>query len=178
MELTHTAYVVLGMLRHEPRSGYEIKTVVDKSTRFFWAASYGQIYPELKRLAEAGLIDGRDEASGGRKRTVYTLTEAGRVELADWLARGAEVLEYRDEGLLKLFFAGIDPEAAAAILEAKQRLHEEKLAALRTVETATLQIKEAGDPFPDLVLRYGIESTEWMVAWCERVRAELEKGGS
>jgi DNA-binding PadR family transcriptional regulator len=51
MELTHTAYVVLGMLRHEPRSGYEIKTVVDKSTRFFWAASYGQIYPELKRLA-------------------------------------------------------------------------------------------------------------------------------
>jgi len=178
MELSHTAYVVLGMLRHGPRSGYEIKAVVDKSTRFFWAASYGQIYPELKRLADAGLIEGRGEASGGRKRTVYTLTDAGRAKLADWLSRGAEVLEYRDEGLLKLFFAAADPDAALAILEAKQRLHEEKLAALRTVEAATLEIKAAGDPFPDLVLRYGIESTEWMVAWCKRARAELEKGAS
>ena len=57
--LSPTAYVILGLVRNEPRSGYEIKAVVDKTTRFFWAASYGQIYPELKRLAEAGLIDRR-----------------------------------------------------------------------------------------------------------------------
>ncbi len=58
MELSPTAYVILGMVSREPRSGYEIKAVVDNTTRFFWAASYGQIYPELKRLSAAGLIEG------------------------------------------------------------------------------------------------------------------------
>ena len=54
MELSKTAYVILGMLRLGKRTGYEIKSRVDVSTRFFWAASYGQIYPELKRLEDAG----------------------------------------------------------------------------------------------------------------------------
>ena len=38
-QLSPTAYVILGMVRKEPRSGYEIKALVDNSTRFFWAAS-------------------------------------------------------------------------------------------------------------------------------------------
>jgi PadR family transcriptional regulator AphA len=71
MDLSPTAYVILGMVSGEPRSGYEIKALVDESTRFFWAASYGQIYPELKRLAEEGLVEGTDAPRGGRKRTVY-----------------------------------------------------------------------------------------------------------
>ncbi len=175
MNLNPTAYVVLGMLRHGPRTGYEIKAVVDHSTRFFWAASYGQIYPELRRLEQAALVEGRSEPRGGRRRTVYSLTEAGRAELKTWLERGVEVLEYRDEGLLKLFFATVDPGRAADILAAKQRLHEEKIAALRAVEAKTLSTKAEGDPFPNLVLRFGIESSEWMVAWCERARADLER---
>ena len=55
MELGHTSYVILGMLRKGAKSGYEIKAKADISTRFFWAISYGQIYPELKRLERAGL---------------------------------------------------------------------------------------------------------------------------
>jgi DNA-binding PadR family transcriptional regulator len=173
MELNATAYVVLGMLRHEPRSGYEIKRVVDNSTRYFWAASYGQIYPELRRLEELGLVEGRAEPRGARKRTVYTLTDAGREELGRWLGDEVQVLEFRDEGLLKLFFATVDPERAEQIIAAKQHLHEEKLAALRRVEPRTLATAAAGDPFPNLVLRYGVESSEWMIDWCERARAEL-----
>src|ERR687890_2796951 len=96
-QLSATAYVILGFVRNEPRSGYEIKAVVDNSTRFFWAASYGQIYPELRRLQEAGLIEGRAEPRGGRRRSVYTLTDAGRDELRRWLAPGVDVFETRDE---------------------------------------------------------------------------------
>ena len=53
------------------QTGYDIKQFVDKSTRHFWAASYGQIYPELRRLEEQGLIEGQSEPTGGRARTVY-----------------------------------------------------------------------------------------------------------
>ena len=66
MELSKTSYVILGMLRLGRRTGYEIKSLVDVSTRFFWAASYGQIYPELKRLESAGLIEGTSSPQGGR----------------------------------------------------------------------------------------------------------------
>jgi DNA-binding PadR family transcriptional regulator len=172
MELSATAYVVLGMLRHEPSTGYEIKAVVDNSTRFFWAASYGQIYPELRRLEAAGLVDGRSEPRGGRRRTVYALTDSGRAELREWLDRGAEVLELRDEALLKLFFAAAGPEAAIEIVDAKRRLHERKLAELRAIEPKALA---EDDPYPDMVRRYGIEASEWMINWCERARAELEQ---
>src|SRR5256714_12543314 len=66
MTLTPTARVVLGMLRLGKRTGYEIKQLVDVSTRFFWAASYGQIYPELKRLEERGLVESEPQPTGGR----------------------------------------------------------------------------------------------------------------
>jgi PadR family transcriptional regulator AphA len=174
MELSSTAYVVLGMLRHEPRTGYEIKRVVDNSARFFWAASYGQIYPELRKLEQLGLVEGRSEPRGGRKRTVYTLTEAGRDELRRWLAADVEVLEFRDEGLLKLFFAFVEPDRALEIIEAKQRLHERKIAELREVEQRAMASGAGADPFPYMVLRYGLESSQWMVEWCRRARAELE----
>ena len=68
MELSKTSYVILGMLRLGKRTGYDIKALVDVSTRFFWAASYGQIYPELKRLEEAGLVRGEREAGDARRR--------------------------------------------------------------------------------------------------------------
>ena len=113
MELSSTAYVILGMLGWRPMSGYEIKSLVDKSTRFFWAASYGQIYPELRKLAAAGLIEGKASPQGGRRRNVYRLTPAGRRELQAWLGVDADVFELRDEGLLKLFFADAAGNEAA-----------------------------------------------------------------
>ena len=50
METTAVTWAVLGLLVQRPRSGYELKQSVDRTIRHFWAASYGQIYPELKRL--------------------------------------------------------------------------------------------------------------------------------
>ncbi len=60
--LTPTGRVILGMIALGRQTGYDIKQFVDKSTRHFWAASYGQIYPELRRLEEQGLVDGQRRA--------------------------------------------------------------------------------------------------------------------
>src|SRR5436305_10055931 len=105
MTLTPTAYVILGMIRLGRATGYEIKQLVDVSTRFFWAASYGQIYPELRRLEEQGLVASEGDPQGGRQRRSYALTEDGERALDAWLGSAAPLtLEMRDEGLLKLFF--------------------------------------------------------------------------
>ena len=58
------------------------------------------------------------------------------------------------------------------MVDAKRRLTEEKLAALRLLEPYAAATASA-DPFPYLVLRYGLESSEWVLAWCERAMAEL-----
>jgi PadR family transcriptional regulator, regulatory protein AphA len=182
-ELSSTAYVILGMIRGRPRSGYEIKALVDRTTRFFWAASYGQIYPELKRLSEAGLVVGVDSPTGGRRRTVYEITADGEEELKAWLRQPPRTYEMREEGLLKLFFAGALPrEEAVAILRA---MREHRLAVsrqLRAMEPAKAE-SAAEDPFPLVVLRGGIEFTEWFADWCERMEAQVlasapEKRGS
>jgi PadR family transcriptional regulator AphA len=170
MELSPTAYVILGMLSWRPMSGYEMKSLVDTSTRFFWAASYGQIYPELRKLSAAGLIDGKSDPRGGRRRNVYRLTPAGRRELEAWLEVDADVFELRDEGLLKLFFAeAAGTGAAVAALDAKRREHERVLARLEEIEATGRP-----DGFAYEVLRYGIECNRWQAEWCARTMRELE----
>src|SRR5260370_29727264 len=106
VELSPTGRVILGLIPFGRRTGYDIKTFVDKTTRYFWAASYGQIYPELKRLEDQGLVRGRPEPSGRRARTAYELTDAGAAALEDWLAAAEEPLdEPPDRGKLKPFFS-------------------------------------------------------------------------
>jgi DNA-binding PadR family transcriptional regulator len=176
--MTQTAVtpVVLGLLSHGPRSGYDIKAIVDRSTRFFWAASYGQIYPELRRLEGEGLIEGEDAPRGARGRRVYRLTKAGREALVEWLFGSTVTIELRDESLLRLFFADALPrEQALQLLEGRKRGHEEYLEVLRAIEA-----RPAGkDPdFVDLVLRWGIDFNEWGARWCqeqlERLRNETK----
>jgi PadR family transcriptional regulator AphA len=170
VELTPTAYVILGMVSREARSGYEIKAAVDNSTRFFWAASYGQIYPELKRLAEAGLVEGVDASRGERKRTVYAITDAGMAALTDWLRQPPQTSEMREEGLLKLFFADVlPPEDAIATLRVMRERRLELAARLRGMEPMALE----KDPFSLMVLQGGIEFNEWFADWCERMEERL-----
>jgi DNA-binding PadR family transcriptional regulator len=176
MSTTAVTPVVLGLLYHGARSGYDIKTAVDGSTRFFWAASYGQIYPELRRLEREGLIEGEDSPNGARGRRVYHLTDAGRGALNDWLLGHGVTIELRDESLLRLFFADALPrEQALGLLEARKRGHEEYLQVLQAIDA-----RPGKDPaFIDLVLRWGIAFNEWGAQWCEdqleQLRAQTTK---
>ena len=168
--LTPTGRVILGMIAFGNRTGYDIKQLVDKSTRHFWAASYGQIYPELRRLEEQGLVEGRAEPSGARARTVYVLTKAGHEALRVWLASDAELTyEVRDEGMLKLFFSDVAPELRLRNIRAMRALYERKLAQLQAIAGKQVPMRTG----PGLTLQLGLELTEGLVAWCEAAERRL-----
>jgi PadR family transcriptional regulator AphA len=172
MSATAVTPVILGLLSLNPRSGYEIKATVDRSTRYFWAASYGQIYPELRRLEREGLIEGEDSPNGARPRRVYRLTTAGREELESWLMGRDVTVELRDESLLRLFFADALPhEVALGLIEGRrlgfQAVHER----LREIDA----VPGEDPPFVDLVLRWGLAYTEWETQWCAE---QLERLGA
>ncbi|HTX33148.1 MAG TPA: PadR family transcriptional regulator [Solirubrobacteraceae bacterium] len=168
--LTATGRVILGMIAKGVRSGYEIKQLVDKSTRHFWAASYGQIYPELRRLEDDGLIEGRADPSGARVRMVYELTPRGEQALEDWLfSERALVYELRDEGMLKLFFSDLEPESALRTVRAMREQHEKKHEQLGLIQAAGGHISTG----PGLALEIGLGVTGWLIEWCKATEARL-----
>jgi DNA-binding PadR family transcriptional regulator len=176
VEVSPTGRVILGMIALGKRTGYDIKAFVDKTARYFWAASYGQLYPELKRLEARGLVRGRPEPLGGRARSVYELTEAGTAALQRWLGSDdAPSYELRDEGMLKLFFSDSLPERRIDIVRAMRAREERALAHLRSIEPHASQ----GPPGPYLTLQMGIDLTERTIKWCEeterRLAAETEE---
>jgi PadR family transcriptional regulator AphA len=170
-ELSPTARVLLGMLSLGMNTGYDIKQLADKSTRHFWQISYGQIYPELRRLEEQGLVAGREEPSGGRARTVYALTAAGAEALRGWLRQTGElVFEQRCETMLKLFFSdAAEPELRAAHIRVFRQVTERKLAGLLELQ----QVAETMPDGPRLTLDFGVAQMQFMVDWCRRTEARL-----
>jgi DNA-binding PadR family transcriptional regulator len=173
MQPTAVTWAVLGLLALGPRSGYDIKRVVDRSIRHFWAASYGQIYPELKRLEEAGWIAGKDADRGGRSRRVYRITAQGRRELDGWLHGYETRIELRDESLLRLFFADTLPrDEALGLLAARREGYQMMFAYLQGLDDGS---GEADPPFVDLVYRWGLDYCAWGIEWCDRQERRLRR---
>jgi DNA-binding PadR family transcriptional regulator len=173
---SNVAYVILGFLETkgpEPLSGYDIKQWVDNSVRFFFAASFGQIYPELKKLSEAGLIDGTANATGGRARTEYTITKSGHAELRSWLLQPQTRLEMRDEAILRIFFSSeLSKDERLAKL---RQLRADRVLGLETLKAVHSMTLEEIKPMPELVLDYGLGLSEYVIDWCDRAIATLEK---
>ena len=177
--LTPTARVILGMLALGARTGYDIKRAIDLSTRFFWNASYGQIYPELHRLQARGLVEATPDPQGGRRRTSYTLTKAGEAALQEWLRDDQEfTFETRDEGVLKLFFGDLrSREDVVAGLRVKLAFCEQALELFRQLEPqARTGFFTDEQLYPYVSLTYGIELLEWMRDWCDRTARRIEAG--
>ena len=173
-ELSKTSYVILGMLRLGRRTGYEIKSLVDVSTRFFWAASYGQIYPELARLEQAGLVKGEVDRSDGRRPKAYELTPAGERALHDWLTSGEELhIELRHEGALKFFFSdALSAEDQLALVRHVRETHERVAEQLRAIEP---EPQDGKPPAPLMTLEFGIAYQEFLAGWCAETERRLAK---
>ena len=178
MARNQTSYLILGMLSIEPnKSGYDIRKAVESSVSYFWRESYGQIYPTLKRLAAEGLIVASKPDSAARKgRQVYSLTEAGRACLREWLAVPFKNDPPRNEFLLKLFFGR---EAAPSVSIAHVRELEERnrrmLATLLEFEAmaTTHAPQNPHQPFWMLTISLGIALTRAALEWGESALAEL-----
>jgi len=171
-EANAVTWAVLGLIALRPRSGYDIKTAVDRTIRHFWAASYGQIYPELKRLEAEGWIEGDDRPNGGRSRRVYRITPAGTEALCGWLLGRETRIEMRDESLLRLFFSDTQPyEQGLGLLAGRREGYRQMLAYLESLDDGSGQ---PDPPFVDLVYRWGLDYCRWGIDWCDEQERRLQ----
>jgi DNA-binding PadR family transcriptional regulator len=179
MRLKPPAYLLLGMLRLGATSGYAIKRAADSSTRFFWPTSLAQVYPELAALEHGGFVTRRDDSHGARVRSAYTITEQGEDVLLAWLRSEREApVQFRDEGLLRLFFADALP--ADDRLELVRRLRRRAARGLDFMRgdgvLAAEAVESQGVLFPAIAARFGADLWEFTEQWMATLEAELEGG--
>lgn len=121
--LSITSYALLGLLMFGGRTdngmtGYEVKQRADRTLRFYWVSpAMSQVYSELARLAEAGLVEA--DVEGPRQVTRYRITDLGEEALRSWLATtpaGFPVLKH--PVALRLLMGDLSmPNQVASMLE-------------------------------------------------------------
>ncbi|WCF07307.1 PadR family transcriptional regulator [Paenibacillus thiaminolyticus] len=125
-------YIILGLLMEGPMSGYDMKKTIDSSVGLFYRASYGSLYPALKRLADKGLLS-VSKAEGGRNKKEYTLLPAGKEQFVSWLAEPLPVS--RNEVLLRIFFYDyLDEDIRQARLTEYENKLESEMRRLQAVQ--------------------------------------------
>jgi len=172
---------LLGLLTVEPMSGYDLGQAIRSSIGHFWNESYGQIYPNLKKLAAGGFVTAKAERQKGKPdRQVYSITPKGRKRLVNWLAIEPQPEIPRNELLLKLFF-GVQAspntligyvksmdKREAAVLEELKRLEREEIAQLARYPDA---------PYWKMAARFGQLELEAHLRWAKETLAALRRIG-
>jgi len=178
-------FALLGLLRYESKTGYELKQTMDMSTGHFWHAKQSQIYMTLKKLEEDKLVKSHPEPQESRPdRRVYTITEFGQKALQGWLLQPVTKRDTTKQLLLlKLFFSGkLEKETILTQLRLLRNLHERQ-AELYKTETPDF-IKEITASQPELkqdahlweaTRRFGELYEKMYIRWLYETIAVVEK---
>jgi len=155
---------LLGLLADGPASGYDLLKIFDRSLGFIWPATQSQLYGELNRLADDGLIAVSDE--GPRRRKEYTITPTGRTELEHWLTDIEPDRVRRNDAMLRVFFLGtLKPHQAKAYLEREAAVHEDLERLLADVARDTDWDAGTFNRYGRLVIESGIRYAHTQAEW-------------
>jgi DNA-binding PadR family transcriptional regulator len=174
--VTPLGYALLGLIREAPRSGYGLRKVFETTPLGSYSSSPGSIYPALKALDHAGLVERvSDSGMGGR---VFRLTAAGEARLYAWLEQpvdAAEMADRRDVALLRFAFLQYHPDrrlslafldgfAAAAGAQAAEL---ERFLEGPEARSMTLHSR--------LAVEHALEGARSAARWAKRARQRLER---
>jgi DNA-binding PadR family transcriptional regulator len=171
-------YVILGLLSHEPLTGYDIKKRIEGSISYFYDASFGQIYPELASMEEQMLISKKIEMYEKKPlRKIYSITESGLSELQKWLTLPIEEEKVRYDILLKIFFGRcISAEENVRNIREFRLRNAEKLTALDHFEEnlRTVLGENVDHIYYYLTVRFGQQVMQAHIKWADEAVAFLE----
>ena len=170
--MNKTRYAILGMLLDNPSTGYEIKSLMSRSTVYFWRESDSTIYPTLKVLAEEGKVLSEIVYVGKKKKEVFSITETGRMEFRAWFESPTGEETPRNEFLLKLFFVQHRKEMIRLFqerLEKVEKVHEEykkieeRLEGIANSTRKAIRLK---------ALKYGLFLVESEIRWLNEEKSK------
>lgn len=179
-----TRLALLGLLDHEPASGYDLRRLITHRLGAFWKAGYAQIYPALAGLERDGLVKvGVEQSAKGLPKKVFTITQVGRRALEDALRSFAPRPEMKVDFLLKFFFGARAPREQ--ILQLLQELEAHHRGALerysqyeQQLEAALSNADNEDHLFYLLALQLGKNLSVATVEWATNARERLGAAGA
>ncbi|MCO7237649.1 MULTISPECIES: PadR family transcriptional regulator [unclassified Aeromicrobium] len=158
---------VMGLLHDTPMHGYELRKELISLLGLGRVLSYGTLYPCLKTLVRAGLIEAdedRDvEVRGRRNRIVYHLTAAGKEHFATAMEdSGPATWDDETFSVRFAFFGRTESAVRVRILEGRRSRLQERL---EHVREANQRGRDRADAYTRELQRHGLESVEREVRW-------------
>jgi PadR family transcriptional regulator, regulatory protein AphA len=176
--LTTTSYAVLAQLALRPWSTYELAQQRVRYFRYVWPRAESAIYREVKRLAAMRLAKAEREYVGKRPRTVYSITEAGRQALREWLATPVSPFAMDFEAMIRLFIAPLGTkQQLEATLEQVRRDAQEMLAFSGAVKQEFLEgraVLQDQVYLRALAVDFFISLLNTVDGWAERTLVEVQ----
>lgn len=182
VRLTTTSFAVLGMIAARPATAYELAKRMGTNFEYFWPAARSHLHTEVKKLAALGLVDGRASAIGNRRRTTYTVTEAGGRSLSEWLARPPQTFRLEMEGLVRLYLAGLGTlgdlrqviDSMAVEAETMLRIADAVIPAYLSGTTGGLPIDVDAIHLRSLLVDFLVSFADLTRRWAERSARAIE----
>jgi DNA-binding PadR family transcriptional regulator len=171
-------YAILGLLHYRDLHGYRIKEHIERNFGFMWAINYGQIYANLKKLEEEGLVNMVEllpSEAGGPHKKLYSITPQGREEFAKWLASSPErQMIIRDPFLTRFtFFDFGDKDDALRIIEEQIESYEAQL----TRRESNLARWQKYGTYVSLVSELGTSFNRMYLEWLRQAKEVIEAQG-
>ncbi|CAB5239052.1 unannotated protein [freshwater metagenome] len=159
-------FALLGLLSQGPLHGYELRKRMSTIFGPFKALSFSVLYPQLKRMATAGLIEESASIDSSRRsRIVYAITDKGSKKFST-LAETVSPDTWEDEGfeIRFAFFSPTSKKNRVRILEGRHRRLKEKAEILRgELEKSAVGI----DKYLEEWRRHSLESAQREIDWLE-----------
>jgi DNA-binding PadR family transcriptional regulator len=166
-------HVILGFLMNEPMSGYDIKRRFEVSASHFFEASFGGIYPALRKMEKEGLIDKQVVIQEGKpNKNVFAITDLGKQAFYEYLASPLEPSMIRSDFLVRVFFGRHASKEQIRSWMAQELANIERN--LRDLEQTKAQVYEKLDWFQKFTLDFGIAHSSFAVEWVKRYASQLE----
>ena len=161
MSLRHA---LLGALADQPRTGYSLLKHFQGSLAYAWPAGHSQIYPELARLRDEGLI--RQTSTGPRGSKTYEVTEKGLAEVRRWLQEADPERSVRNEAALRIFFLWLlEPKEAAEYLDREAEYQQSLLEELEAIAAEQNTPRRAKEKAYRIALEGGLRATRVRLDW-------------
>ena len=171
-------HALLTSLLERPSSGYELANRFDHSNGYVWQATHQQIYRELGRMTAAGwLLVEHDPAGTGRRKKIYHVLEAGRQELARWVAEPGSTSSNDQALLIKLRAEAVmGPLGAGGELRRLIEQHQQRLQRYRDIEQRDFSVAnmDHAQKLRHAVLRMGIKTEENWLTWAKETLPLVE----
>jgi DNA-binding PadR family transcriptional regulator len=169
-------YTLLGLLSQQPRYGYELRAafMALAGGQDAWDVKPSQIYTTLGRMVESGWIE-KSAADGDNPedRVIFSLTQAGRDELQNWLKQGSLDDPQQDTFFLKLMLSfelpDIDP--MALIQTQRSALYQE----LHRITTLRTHLDPQRELAQILLMDKAIMHLEADLRWLDMIESRLDE---